>query len=156
MDTRHFVLVHGACHGAWCWYKIIALLKSAGHEVTTLDMAASGIHPKQVHELDSVTDYYEPLIEFLRSLPQEQRVILVGHSLGGMCISVAMELFPNKIAAAVFVAAFMPSPDLSFLTLLQEVLNYCCFVFFPYFIAIIKFGNISMMHTYVANLVNKT
>ncbi|AES94788.1 putative 3-oxolaurate decarboxylase [Medicago truncatula] len=120
MDTSHFVLVHGACHGAWCWYKIITLLKSAGHEVTSLDMAASGIHPKQVHELDSVTDYYEPLIEFLRSLPQDQRVILVGHSLGGMCISVAMELFPKKIAAAVFVTAFMPSPDLSFLTLLQE------------------------------------
>lgn len=117
---RHFVLIHGSCHGAWCWYKVVTLLKSAGHEVTALDMAASGIHPKQVHELDSVTDYYEPLIEFLRSLPQDQRVILVGHSLGGMCISVAMELFPKKIAAAVFVTAFMPSPDLSYLSLLQE------------------------------------
>jgi len=124
---RHFVLIHGSCHGAWCWYKVVTLLKSAGHEVTTLDMAASGIHPKQVHELDSVTDYCEPLIEFLRSLPQDQRVILVGHSLGGMCISVAMELFPKKIAAAVFVTAFMPSPDLSYLSLLQEVLGYPCF-----------------------------
>ncbi|CAJ2646261.1 unnamed protein product [Trifolium pratense] len=73
MNTRHFVLVHGACHGAWCWYKMVTLLKSVGHKVTTLDMAASGIHPKQVHQLNSLADYYEPLIEFLKSLPQEER-----------------------------------------------------------------------------------
>ncbi|CAI8588804.1 unnamed protein product [Vicia faba] len=119
-NKRHFVLVHGACHGAWCWYKVVALLKSSGQKVTALDMAASGIHQKQVHELDSITDYNEPLIEFVRSLPQDERVILVGHSLGGICISMAMELFPKKIAVAVFVAAFMPSPDLCSLTLLQE------------------------------------
>ncbi|CAL5187934.1 unnamed protein product [Lathyrus oleraceus] len=120
MDKRHFVLVHGACHGAWCWYKVVALLKSSGHKVTALDMAASGIHPKQVHELDSIEDYYEPLVEFVRSLPEEERVILVGHSFGGICISMAMELFPKKIAAAVFVTAIMPSPDLCFTTLRQE------------------------------------
>ncbi|KAL5099329.1 hypothetical protein RYX36_003656 [Vicia faba] len=120
MDKRHFVLVHGACHGAWCWYKVVALLKSSGHKVTALDMAASGVHPKQVHEIDSIADYYEPLIEFLRSLPQDERVILVGHSFGGICISMAMEFFPKKIAVAVFVAAIMPSPDLCFLTIRQE------------------------------------
>ncbi|KAK2372743.1 salicylic acid-binding protein [Trifolium repens] len=120
METRHFVLVHGACHGAWCWYKIVTLLKSVGHKVTTLDMAASGIHPKQVNELNSIADYYEPLIEFVKSLPQDERVILVAHSFGGTCISMAMELFPKKIAVAVFVTAFMHSPDLCFLNILQE------------------------------------
>ncbi|RVW57637.1 Salicylic acid-binding protein 2 [Vitis vinifera] len=39
---RHFVLVHGACHGAWCWYKVATLLRSAGHRVTALDLAAAG------------------------------------------------------------------------------------------------------------------
>ncbi|VAH64903.1 unnamed protein product [Triticum turgidum subsp. durum] len=36
------------------------------------------------------------------------RVVLVGHSLGGVNVALACELFPEKIAAAVFVAAFMP------------------------------------------------
>ncbi|KAE9596636.1 putative carboxylesterase [Lupinus albus] len=120
-EKRHFVLVHGSCHGAWCWYKVASLLKSAGHQVTALDMAASGIHAKRVQELNSIKQYFEPLIEFLASLPQEERVILVGHSFGGVCISVAMEMFPNKIAAAVFVTAFMPAHNLSFVNLLHEV-----------------------------------
>ncbi|XVF15629.1 hypothetical protein REPUB_Repub09cG0170700 [Reevesia pubescens] len=62
---RHFVLVHGA----WCWYKVATLLKSSGHKVTALDLAASGVHPKQVHELHSISDYYETLMEFMASLP---------------------------------------------------------------------------------------
>ncbi|KAM7507005.1 hypothetical protein LguiA_017458 [Lonicera macranthoides] len=60
----HFVLVHGSCHGAWCWYKLIKLLKSAGHMVTAIDLAAS-----------------------------EEKVILVGHSMGGIAVLVAKENF---------------------------------------------------------------
>ena len=39
---KHFVLVHGLCHGAWSWYKVTTALESAGHRVTALDLAASG------------------------------------------------------------------------------------------------------------------
>lgn len=119
---RHFVLVHGACHGAWCWYKLLPLLKSQGHKVTPLDLAASGVHPKEVHELTCFTDYVEPLMELMESLEEEERVILVGHSLGGLCIAMAMERFPHKIAVAVFVAAFMPSPDFPAVSLIHEVI----------------------------------
>ena len=120
-EGKHFVLVHGACHGAWCWYKVAAQLKSTGHRVMALDLAASGINPKQVHEIDSLSDYVEPLMDFMASLPPEEKVILVGHSLGGNCIALAMERFPEKIFAAVFATAFMPGPDLSFATINEEV-----------------------------------
>lgn len=118
---KHFLLVHGACHGAWCWFKISSLLKSMGHKVTALDMAASGIHPKQVLEVHSFSDCVEPLIEFMASLPPEERVILVGHSMGGAWMSAAMERFPERISVSVYAAALMPGPDFSFLTLTREV-----------------------------------
>ena len=118
---RRLVLIHGAYHGAWCWYKVSTLLNSAGLQVTSLDMPASGIDPKQVLDITSVSEYVEPLFQFLRSLPAEERVILVGHSFGGLCISLAMESFPHKIAAAVFLTGWMPGPHLSYLSLMQEV-----------------------------------
>ncbi|KAJ0039488.1 hypothetical protein Pint_28136 [Pistacia integerrima] len=117
---KHFVLVHGACHGAWCWYKVSTLLESSGHKVTVLDMAASGKHPKQVDEVGSLWDYFEPLMEFMASLPQEEKVILVGHSFGGLGISAAMERFPEKVTVAVFCTALMPSPHLSITTFFEE------------------------------------
>lgn len=118
---RHFVLVHGAGHGAWCWYKLQTLLESAGYKVTALDMAASGIHPMQASDVTSFSDYIEPLTEFMASLPSEERVILVGHSAGGGSISVAMENFPHKVSVAVFASAIMPAPNLSFAALSREV-----------------------------------
>ena len=118
---RHFVLVHGAMHGAWCWYKVATLLRSSGHKVTTLDMAASGINPKQPNEVTSFSEYIEPLTQFMKALPSGERVILVGHSAGGGCISVAMEHFPEKVSVAVFAAALMPGPNLTFAALSQEV-----------------------------------
>ena len=118
---RHFVLVHGACHGAWCWYKVATLLRSAGHRVTALDLAAAGANRKRLDELNSISDYYEPLIEFMTSLVTGEKVILVAHSLGGVSVSVAMERFPQKISVAVFVAALMPGPDLNLPTVIQEV-----------------------------------
>ncbi|KAI5665955.1 hypothetical protein M9H77_15808 [Catharanthus roseus] len=123
MEERHFVLVHGSGHGSWCWYKVASLLKSMGHKVTALDLAASGINmDKQLHQIHSISDYSEPLMEFMANLPaEEERVILVGHSMGGLSISIAMERFPQKIAAAVFVAAYMPAPNLSFPSILQQL-----------------------------------
>ncbi|XP_057530701.1 salicylic acid-binding protein 2-like [Amaranthus tricolor] len=71
-------------------------------------MAASGINLKNINQLQTLRDYSEPLIQFMSSLPDDQKVVLVGHSLGGMNIALAMEMFPHKIHVAVFLAAFMP------------------------------------------------
>ncbi|KAM7510292.1 hypothetical protein LguiB_009167 [Lonicera macranthoides] len=63
-----------------------------------MDLAASGINPKQVDDLKDVDNYMEPLMEFMAGLPAEKRVVLVGHSMGGVAVAVAMEHFPKKIA----------------------------------------------------------
>ncbi|KAK6152708.1 hypothetical protein DH2020_012347 [Rehmannia glutinosa] len=119
-NEYHFVLVHGDCHGAWCWYKLTTLLRSAHHKVTALDLAGCGSDLKRVGEVRSITDYFEPLMLFMEGLPMEERVILVGHSRGGIDISIAMERFPEKIAVAVFVTASMPGPDLDLPTVSKE------------------------------------
>lgn len=121
--SKHFVLVHGICHGAWNWYKIIALLKAAGHRVTALDLGGCGVNSI------SISDYLQPLTDFLASLPEEENVILVGHSYGGIAISLAMESFPNKISVAVYVTAFMPNCASPPATLPLEVILHFLFLF---------------------------
>lgn len=120
---KHFVLVHGICHGAWCWYKVAALLKSSGHRVSPLDLGGSGINPKKISELTSMSDYAQPLMEFMASLPEEEVVVLVGHSFGGISISLAMEKYPDKILAGVYITAFMPNHDSPPATRVQEFFN---------------------------------
>ncbi|KAM7265289.1 hypothetical protein ACFE04_002972 [Oxalis oulophora] len=106
--SKHFVLIHGVCHGAWCWYKVSSLLKQAGHRVTAIDLGASGVNPKRLDEVPRIEDYLQPLMDFMATLPEEEKVVLVGHSYGGLSISKAMESFPRKISLAVFVSAYLP------------------------------------------------
>ncbi|CAH8300645.1 unnamed protein product [Eruca vesicaria subsp. sativa] len=103
-----FVLVHGVCHGAWCWYKIIPHLKAAGHSVVAVDLAASGISTVKVEEIQSLKDYSKPLLDFLDDEEEDDKVIIVAHSMGGIPTALAADIFPHKIAAIVFLTATMP------------------------------------------------
>lgn len=60
-----------------------------------MDLAASGIDSKQVNDVRSISDYFQPLMEFMASLAGGEKVVLVGHSFGGLGISKAMESFPK-------------------------------------------------------------
>eukprot|EP01018_Ginkgo_biloba_P007108 Gb_09897 [translate_table: standard] len=105
----HFVLVHGAGHGAWCWFKVVSLLQNAGHNVTAIDLAGAGLTPVDPNTILSFHDYNRPLIHFLSDLPHAHKVVLVGHSAGGLSLTHAMSVMGHKIAVAVYVGATMLS-----------------------------------------------
>ncbi|TVU34675.1 hypothetical protein EJB05_16520, partial [Eragrostis curvula] len=108
-QQHHFVLVHGLCHGAWCWYKVATMLESAGHRVTALDMAGCGARPERAEEVASFEEYSRPLLDAVAALPAGEKAVLVGHSFGGQSLALAMERYPEKVAAAVFASAAMPA-----------------------------------------------
>ncbi|XP_050385096.1 methylesterase 17 [Argentina anserina] len=103
----HFVLVHGISGGAWCWYKIRCLMENSGHKVSTVDLKSAGIDPTDVNSVLSFADYNKPLLDFFSSLPEHEQVVLVGHSAGGLSVTLATLKFPKKIRLAIYVAATM-------------------------------------------------
>ena len=36
------VLIHGAAHGGWCWYKVVAALEKHGHTALAPDLPGHG------------------------------------------------------------------------------------------------------------------
>jgi pimeloyl-ACP methyl ester carboxylesterase len=121
LQRHHFVLVHGACHGAWCWYKVATALSTAGHRVTALDMAGCGARPERAEEVSSLEDYSRPLLDAVAALPAGEKAVLVGHSLGGLSLALAMERFPDRVAVAVFVSAATPAAGKPMALVSQQV-----------------------------------
>ena len=73
-DKFHFVLIHGAGHGAWCWYKLLHLLQKYGHKVTAMDLTGSGLNTVDPDSITSFEDYDRPLMNILSEIPYSQKV----------------------------------------------------------------------------------
>ncbi|KAJ0086849.1 hypothetical protein Patl1_07545 [Pistacia atlantica] len=109
IQFKKIILIHGEGFGAWCWYKTIAQLEEVGLQPTALDLTGSGIDLTDTNNVTTPADYSKPLIDYLENLPEDEKVMLVGHSSGGACISYALEHFPQKISKAVYLCATMVS-----------------------------------------------
>nr|GEX39749.1 putative methylesterase 12, chloroplastic [Tanacetum cinerariifolium] len=107
LETKKIVLIHGEGFGAWCWYKSIALLEESGMVPTALDLTGSGIDLKDTNNVTTLEEYSKPLIDYMQNLPEDDKVLLVGHSSGGACVSYALEHFQHKISKAVFLCGTM-------------------------------------------------
>lgn len=109
-----YMLVHGAWHGAWCRDAVVPLLEAEGHSVTAVDLPGHGDNPSDVAgmTLDSYAREVAARVE-----AAGEPVVLVAHSMGGMACTQAAELVPDKIAALVYVTAFLPGDGQSLLQL---------------------------------------
>ncbi|KAJ1400079.1 Alpha/Beta hydrolase fold [Sesbania bispinosa] len=107
IKIKKFVLIHGEGFGAWCWYKTVALLEEAGLHPVALDLTGSGIDLTDTNSVTTLEEYSKPLTVYLENLPEDEKVILVGHSIGGACVSYALEHYPQKISKAIFLCATM-------------------------------------------------
>nr|XP_043634977.1 methylesterase 17 [Erigeron canadensis] len=103
----HFVFIHGLGGGSWCWYKIKCLMNTFGYTATCIDLKGAEIDPSNPSKILSFDVYNQPLIDFFKSLPDHEQVILVGHSAGGLSVTDATRKFPNNISLAVYIAATM-------------------------------------------------
>lgn len=104
----HFVLVHGVSGGGWCWYKVRCLMENSGYKVTCIDLKSAGVDQSDAKTILSFEDYNKPLMDFMSALQQsDHKVILVGHSAGGLSVTAATHKFARKISLSVYVAATM-------------------------------------------------
>lgn len=103
----HFVFVHGIGGGGWCWYKIKSLMDKSGYRVSCIDLKSAGIDPSDANTVLCFDDYNKPLLDFMSSLSDDEQVILVGHSAGGLSVTQASHKFAKKIRLAVYLGATM-------------------------------------------------
>ncbi len=103
----HFLLIHGSCHGAWCWRDVIPMLQRLGHSAQALDLPSHGQDPTPYGAV-TLDDYAQAITKNLRP-----ETYLVGHSMGGYPIAAAAERAPELIAGLIFVCAYAPRDGLS-------------------------------------------
>jgi len=109
-----FVLVHGGFSGAWIWLPLMDSLKAAGHVVEAFDLPGMGNDHTSAREV-SLDSYAGRVCEVLAA--SSEPAIVVGHSMGGIVATQAAARGPKRVAALVYVAAFLPKHGQSLLDL---------------------------------------
>jgi pimeloyl-ACP methyl ester carboxylesterase len=99
------LLIHGAWHGAWCWSKLIAALAARGVEARAIDLPGAGDDPAPLQDV-TLAGWADRIAAALDGFAVPP--ILLGHSMGGIAITAAAERAPGRIAALVYLCAFLP------------------------------------------------
>ncbi len=127
-DNPAFLLIHGAWHDEHTWSNILPSIEKAGYAATALTLPGAGKTAKNPQSYNASP--FNPKTYATEPSPnatvtQEMRdaaalaeikklqargngkVILVGHSLGGLTVSSVAEQYPDEVSAVVYVAAFL-------------------------------------------------
>lgn len=99
-----YLLVHGAWHGGWCWYQVVARLRKAGYAATAPDLPSLGRDRTPVEHV-SLQTWTDSVCQHLDA--HEEPVILVGHSRAGAIISQAAEERPRQVRMLVYLAGYL-------------------------------------------------
>jgi pimeloyl-ACP methyl ester carboxylesterase len=98
-----FALLHGGCHGGWCWEQVTPLLRLRGHEVVAPDLP---MHDPQA----GAAAWADVVVRALEGHAED--VVVVGHSLGGLAVPVVAARRP--VTRMVFLGAMVPKPGMSY------------------------------------------
>lgn len=104
--SQTYVLVHGAWQASYVWNKVRTDLINKGNQVVVVELPGHGTDATPPQNL-SLDVYSDKVIEAISKV--EGKVILVGHSMGGMVITQVAEKVPARIRKLVYIGAFLPA-----------------------------------------------
>ena len=97
------ILVHGFSTPSIVWKGIIPYLTDAGYDVIAYDHYGRGFSARP--KVDYTKDFYiSTLLELIDNLKIEQKVHLVGYSMGGPIVGYFTNENPNKVESVNFIA----------------------------------------------------
>lgn len=105
-ESTTYVLVHGAWQAPYVWDAVRANLVNKGNKVIVVELPGHGADTTPAYTL-SIDAYRDKVIEAISKA--DGKVILVGHSMGGMVITAVAEKIPFRISKLVYIGAFLPA-----------------------------------------------
>ncbi|MGW7068710.1 esterase/lipase family protein [Streptomyces sp. NPDC054855] len=112
--TTTYVLVHGAWHGPWAWDRLVPCLHAAGAQTLTPDLSTGEDH--------GLHDHAEIVTAVLESVPEDDELVLVGHSYAGLVVREAADRARRTVDHIVLVDGWAGPDGVSLFSLAPEFL----------------------------------
>ena len=107
-SSATIVIVHGAWVGGWRWTGVADLLRDRGHRVFTPTLTGLGERSHLTSPAVNLSLHARDVANVIH-YERLEGLLLVGHSYGGMPVSVVPEIVPEgTIRSILFLDAFLP------------------------------------------------
>jgi len=113
-----FVLVHGAWHGGWCYSRVVKILRDAGHHVYTPTLTGLGERSHLTAMTINCSTHIEDVLNVIHWEGLE-RVVLCGHSYGGVVVGGVADRMPDRVDALVYLDGVIPESGKSIFDLVR-------------------------------------
>lgn len=119
LSSTSIVLVHGSWHGAWCWKRVLPLLRGAGVDTHAVTLTGVGERAHLLSPAVGIDTHIRDVIGLIEA-EELHRVVLVGHSYAGnliTCVADRLErVRPGLLRHLVYLDAGIPEPGSSWST----------------------------------------
>jgi len=116
-NVKHTLFfIHGLGSSSSFYYSIIPHLRSLGVRSICMDTYGSGLSTLSSSDPEgkqSIQSIVEDILKILKDLNVKEKVIIVGHSMGGIVASTLASKYPDLLKGLVLLSAVEPSPALS-------------------------------------------
>ena len=119
LSNTAIVLVHGSWHGAWCWKRVLPLLRGAGVDTHAVTLTGVGERAHLLSPSVGIQTHIQDVVGLIEA-EELQRVVLVGHSYAGNLITCVADRLqrssPGLLRHLVYLDAGIPTPGSSWST----------------------------------------
>ena len=119
LSRTSIVLVHGSWHGAWCWKRVLPLLRRAGVDAHAVTLTGVGERAHLLSPNVGIKTHIQDVIGLIEA-EELERVVLVGHSYAGNLITCVADRLqrshPGLLRHLVYLDAGIPDPGNSWST----------------------------------------
>ena len=104
--AKTYLLLHGACHGGWCWKEVATGLRALGHTAYTPTFTGLGERSHLIGSRPTVETWIEDACQVIRFEDLDD-VIVVGHSFGGSVVSGLADRMRDRLRHLVYLDAMV-------------------------------------------------
>ncbi len=114
-----WVFVHGAWGGGWDWKKVTSRVEAAGHTAYRPTLTGLGSRAHLATRTTSLSTHITDIVALIESESLD-KIVLVGHSYGGMVITGVADRIPERIKRLIYIDAVLPRDGESMMQLRPE------------------------------------
>jgi pimeloyl-ACP methyl ester carboxylesterase len=107
LEIASLVIVHGGWGGGWEWTEVARSLRERGHDVFTPTLTGMGERAHLGHPQVGLSTHVEDVVAVLE-LEDLHKVVLCGHSYGGMPVTGAADRVIDRIGLVIYIDALVP------------------------------------------------